>query len=133
MTVSQRSRFQIVRGLLFLLLTFTYILVFFHRMSPGAISDNLMDAFNISGAQLGSLAAIYFLVYSFMQIPSGVLADTLGMRTSMIIGNFSAGVGSLIFGLADSFVMASVGRLFVGLGVSVIFISILKFNSLWFS
>jgi len=133
MTDTRHTKFHIVRGLLFLLLTFTYMLVFFHRMAPGAIAGDLMEVFQISGAELGSLAATYFLVYSIMQIPSGVLADTLGMRYSMILGNLAAGAGSLLFGFAQSYAMAGAGRLLVGLGVSVIFISILKFNSIWFS
>lgn len=127
------SRFRILRASLFFLLSCSYILVFFHRMAPGAIAGDLMVSFNTSGAKLGSLAATYFLVYSFMQVPSGVLADTLGMRTSLILGNLVAGIGSILFGVAGSFAAAGVGRLLVGLGVSVIFISILKFNSLWFS
>lgn len=133
MTSPVRYRFQLVRALLFFLLACAYMLVFFHRMAPGAVADDLMGAFGTTGASLGTLAATYFLVYSFMQIPSGVLADTLGMRYSMILGNAAAGAGAILFGVADSFAEACIGRLFVGLGVSVIFISFLKFNSLWFS
>ncbi len=133
MLFRQSWGFKHVRLLLFLLLTSAYMLVFFHRMAPGAISGELMDVFDITGARLGSLAATYFLVYSLMQIPSGVLADVFGMRISMITGNLAAGIGSCLFGLADSYAMASAGRLLVGLGVSVIFISIMKFNSQWFS
>ena len=127
------SRFSIVRGSLFFLLSCAYILVFFHRMAPGAIAGDLMESFNTTGASLGTLAATYFLVYSLMQVPSGVLADTLGMRTSLILGNLISGIGSILFGTAETIIAAGVGRLLVGLGVSVIFISFLKFNSLWFS
>jgi MFS family permease len=67
-----------------------------------------------------------------MQIPSGIIADTLGTRTSIVLGNLTAGVGSLIFGLAGSFEVACVGRFLVGLGVSVVFVSIMKSNSVWF-
>ena len=96
MTDTIRIRFQIVRGFLFLILLCAYMLVFFHRMAPGAVADDLMAAFGTTGASLGTLAATYFLVYSFMQIPSGVLADTLGMRYSMILGNAAAGIGSIL-------------------------------------
>ena len=43
-----------------------------------------------------------------------------------------AGAGSLLFGLADTLAVASAGRLLVGLGVSVTFISLLKLNAAWF-
>jgi len=67
-----------------------------------------------------------------MQIPSGVIADTLGTRTSIIFGNLVAGTGSIVFGLAPGFEMALAGRFLVGLGVSVVFISIMKNNAVWF-
>nr|NJM00858.1 MFS transporter [Desulfobacula sp.] len=125
--------FEIKRWSIFLILMLTYILVYFHRMAPGVVSKFLMADFNVSGAGLGSLAAIYFFVYAVMQIPSGVTADILGTRTAIVAGNLTAGLGSILFGLAADFEMACLGRFFVGLGVSVVFVSIMKNNSLWFS
>lgn len=121
-----------VKWSIFAVLLLTYILVYFHRMAPGVVAEYLMAAFNTTGSKLGALSAIYFIVYACMQIPSGIIADTLGARISVIAGNLIAGIGSLCFGMADSFAMACIGRFLVGLGVSVIFISIMKSNSVWF-
>lgn len=126
------ARFQAVRITIFCVLILTYILVYFHRMAPGVVSEYLMADFNTSGTRLGTLSAIYFFVYAAMQLPSGVLADTLGTRTSVIGGNITAGIGSILFGLAPSFEMACLGRFLVGLGVSVVFIAIMKNNAVWF-
>ncbi len=112
---------------------FTYILVYFHRMAPAVVSEYLMAEFKTTGTKLGTLSALYFFVYAFMQIPSGVVADTLGTRISIIAGNLIAGLGSIAFGMAASFEIACIGRFFVGLGVSVVFVSIMKSNSVWFS
>jgi sugar phosphate permease len=68
-----------------------------------------------------------------MQVPSGVLADALGTRTTVMVGNLLAGFGSILFGLAPTLAVASLGRLMVGLGVSVVFVCIMKNNSVWFS
>lgn len=125
-------RFELVRWSIFAILILTYILVYFHRMAPGVVSEFLMADFKISGTRLGALSAIYFAVYALMQIPSGVIADTLGTRTSIIFGNLIAGIGSILFGMATGFEMACAGRFLVGLGVSVVFISIMKNNSVWF-
>lgn len=125
--------FSVAKWSVFAILILTYILVYFHRMAPGVVSEYIMGAFQITGTQLGTLSAIYFFVYACMQIPSGVIADTLGTRTSVISGNLVAGIGSIIFGMAGSFEMACVGRFFVGLGVSVVFVSIMKSNSVWFA
>ena len=124
--------YEVAKWSIFAILILTYILVYFHRMAPGVVSEFLMAEFHTTGTRLGSLSAIYFFVYAVMQIPSGVIADKLGARTSIVFGNLIAGVGSICFGMAGSFEMACVGRFFVGLGVSVVFISIMKNNSVWF-
>lgn len=126
-------RFNLIRWLIFFVLILAYITVYFHRMAPGVVAGELMIAFNTSGVALGSLAAMYFYVYAIMQVPSGVLADALGTRTTVMAGNLLAGCGSILFGLAPSLMVASLGRLLVGLGVSVVFVCIMKSNSVWFS
>ncbi|TRZ89101.1 MAG: MFS transporter [Rhodocyclaceae bacterium] len=67
-----------------------------------------------------------------MQIPTGVLADTLGPRRILFWGGLVAGVGAILFGLAPSFELAFVGRTLVGLGVSVTFIAMLKLLAIGF-
>ena len=126
-------RFARLRWGIYAILIAAYMTVYFHRMAPGVVSAELMAAFGTCGAALGSLAAMYYYVYTAMQIPSGVLADTLGSRVSVTLGCLVAGAGSLIFGLAPSFEMASIGRFLVGLGVSVVFVGLMRSNSLWFS
>ncbi len=116
----------------FLLLVLAYVLAFFHRVAPAAIASELQLAFHASGAVLGGLAAMYFYVYTVMQIPTGVLVDTLGVRKIATLGGLVAGLGSILFGLADTLAVASIGRFLVGLGVSVIFIAIMKLNAVWF-
>jgi len=126
------ARFNRLRWTVFWILIASYIMVFFHRVAPGVVAADLMQAFNTSGAALGSLAATYFYIYTALQIPSGVLADTLGPRISVTLGGLVAGVGSVLFGLAPDFATASWGRFLVGLGVSVIFVGLMKSNALWF-
>ncbi len=128
-----RQRFERVRWTVYGLLVFSYMGVFFHRMAPGVVAGDLMAAFGTTGAALGSLAAMYYYVYTAMQMPAGVLADTLGPRYSVTIGAWVGGAGSILFGLAPNFATAAVGRLLVGLGVSVVFVGLMKSNTLWFS
>jgi sugar phosphate permease len=109
-----------------------YMLAFFHRMAPAAIATDLQQSFNASGAELGALAAAYFYTYMVMQIPVGVMADTLGIRKIVALGAALAGIGSILFGSADTMVVATVGRILIGLGVSSMFISLMKLNSVWF-
>lgn len=126
-------RFNRLRWTVYAILAAAYMTAFFHRMAPGVVAADLMQAFQTSGAALGSLAAMYYYIYTAMQIPAGVLADTLGPRISAGVGCLIAGAGSILFGLAPDFATASAGRLLVGLGVSVIFVGLMRSNAVWFS
>ena len=126
------KRVQRLRWTAFALGAMAFVLAFFHRLAPGAIASELQQAFGTSSASLGLLAATYFYVYFAMQVPSGILADTLGPRKLFTAGALVAGAGSMLFGLAPDLGLALFGRFLVGLGVSVAFISVLKLNAAWF-
>lgn len=129
----ERRRFGRWRWSIYAILVVAYMTVYFHRMAPGVVAGELMAAFQTSGAALGSLAAMYYYVYTAMQIPAGVLADTLGTRAGVALGCLVAGLGSVLFGLAETFDLAALGRLLVGLGVSVVFVGLMRSNTQWFS
>ncbi|MEJ2516039.1 MAG: MFS transporter [Gammaproteobacteria bacterium] len=133
MTTYNPTRFERIRWTIYAILIASYMLAFFHRFAPAMVAGELTEAFGITAAALGSLAAMYFYIYTAMQLPAGVLADTLGARLSVTVGNVVAGAGSVMFGLAETFATASVGRFLVGLGVSVVFVGTMKSNTVWFS
>jgi len=125
-------RFARVARAIFALALASFVLSFVHRTAPAAIAGELTQAFSISAAVLGTLAATYFYVYTLLQIPVGVLADTLGPRRLLTAGSAVAAVGSLLFALAPAWEIAAVGRTLVGVGVSVAFIAVLKVSAVWF-
>lgn len=109
-----------------------YVLSFFQRFAPAGIAQDLAAAFQTSAASLGVLAATYFYVYTVMQVPTGIMVDTLGPRRILLLGGIVGGAGSLLFGLAPSLEVALAGRTLIGLGVSVTFIAMLKIIAVWF-
>ncbi len=132
LSIHQSQQLFRLRWTAFVIVGLAYVLSFFHRFAPAAISSDLQQAFDANAAELGGLAATYFYVYMVMQIPTGILVDTLGPRRVVAIGGVIGGLGSLFFGMADTLTLASIGRLLVGLGVSVTFIALLKLNAAWF-
>lgn len=125
-------RLAVARNLAFGLALAGFVLSFVHRTAPAAIAGELTRSFSIGSAVLGTLAATYFYVYTLLQVPVGVLADTLGPRRLMSYGAAIAAAGSLLFALAPVWEVAAVGRTLVGIGVSVAFISTLKVSAVWF-
>jgi len=126
------QRMRRLRWTAYGLVSAAYLLSFFHRVAPAAIASELRRTFQATGAELGALAAAYFAVYAVMQVPTGVLVDSLGPRRIVTLGGLLAGIGSVAFGLAGTLGVAAVGRGLVGLGVSVTFVSLLKLVASWF-
>lgn len=114
------------------IMAFSFLIVFFHRYATAVVADNLIGDLGLTGRELSTLASMYFYAYALMQIPSGILADFIGPRRTTTSGMLLAGLGSLIFSLTPSRDVAYLGRLLVGLGVAVVFVSTLKMQSVWF-
>jgi len=115
---------------LFAALAFGY--AFFHRVAPSVMVDDLMAEFAISGAVLGTLSALYFYPYVLMQVPLGALIDRLGVRALLSTALLIGGIGSVIFALAQSIEMAYLGRVLIGIGSAVGFLSSLALAGKWF-
>ncbi|MFH2093384.1 MAG: MFS transporter [Pseudomonadota bacterium] len=109
-----------------------YLVAFFQRVAPGVMTQELMQAYDITASGLGQLSGLYFYSYVAMQIPTGILADTLGPRKLLTAGCVVAGVGTLLFALSPGFVGAGLGRFLIGGSVAVAFVGVLKLSSTWF-
>ncbi len=109
-----------------------YFTGFYQRVAPAVMADELMADFSITATALGNLSAFYFYSYVAMQIPTGILADSLGPRKLLITGTLVAGLGTLVFGLAPYIMLANLGRLLIGASVAVAWVVLLKISSRWF-
>lgn len=109
-----------------------YLAGFFQRVAPAVMTRELMRDFQISASGLGHLSGLYFYSYVAMQIPTGILADTLGPRKLLTAGCMVAGMGTLLFALSPGFFGAGLGRLLIGGSVAVAFVGLLKLSSAWF-
>ncbi len=91
---------------------FTY--AFIQRVSPSVMVGDLMDAFNVSAAALGGLAAWYFYAYASIQLPVGILIDKFGPRPLFTISMVLCAGGSILFGQAETLEIAALGRFIIG-------------------
>lgn len=120
------------KWLIWITLLFAYLIVIFHRWSFGVLEDELSAGFGMSAALFAGVGSMYFYAYMFMQIPTGMLVDSLGPRITVTAGMLLAGSGSFLFGCSYNIIYIFAGRFLIGIGVSVVFISTLKILSRWF-
>jgi predicted MFS family arabinose efflux permease len=109
-----------------------FYLSYFFRNVNAVISRDLARDFDLSSADLGFLTATYLLAFAAFQLPLGVLLDRYGPRRVLAALLCIAGTGALVFALAQDFVMLSVGRALIGLGVSGCLMGAIKAFTLWF-
>ena len=110
-----------------------YLFGFFQRVTPASLAGDLMRDFQLTGAGLGNLSAFYFYAYAAMQIPTGVLVDRLGPTRLLLIGSIAAGVGALMFALAQHVAVAAAGRALIGAAHGIAWVSMLKLVAHWFA
>lgn len=120
------------RWVVWTILALVYIFVTFHRMATGVVKSDLEETFKIGAAQFANIGSMYFYAYFIMQIPSGILADKIGPKKTVTWFSMLAAVGSVMFGMAPNLTTAYIGRFLVGIGVSVVFICLIKIQSRWF-
>jgi predicted MFS family arabinose efflux permease len=109
-----------------------YFLSFFFRNVNAIISKDLAAEFSLTPADLGFLTSMYLLAFAAFQLPLGVLLDRYGPRRVVAALLCSAATGALIFALARDLATLSIGRAFIGLGVSAGLMGAIKAFSLWF-
>lgn len=109
-----------------------YVVAVMQRTSLGVSSVEAADRFSVSASVLSSLAVVQLIVYAALQIPVGVILDRLGPRALIAAGAILMGMGQLTLALAPSIGLAIAGRVMVGAGDALTFISVIRLLSAWF-
>ena len=117
----------------FLVFAFGYFLSCLLRAITATLSPILTSEFQLTAADLGLLAGVYFLGFACMQIPLGYLLDKFGPKK--IISSFLliAFVGTISFAFAQSFSSLLVSRILIGVGVSACLMAPLTGYRIWFA
>lgn len=132
MTNAATEKMLKYRWFIFTILALAYFFVYFHRLSLSVVANDITRDFNTTASVMGMLGSIYFYCYAAMQLPAGLLSDSIGPRKAVTVFLMAASVGSIVFGLAPNINIAIVGRILVGIGVSMVFIPTMKILSQWF-
>lgn len=102
------------------------------NVAPGGMKPQLSQAFNLSAGELGILSSCYLWSYGIMQIPAGLLMDTVGPRKVLSLAGISCALGTMLFGIADTITVACLGRILIGFGASFAVVGCSKIASVWF-
>lgn len=96
------------------------------------VSNQVIQDLHLDASSYSIIAAAYFLPYSLMQIPVGILVDRFGARSLLTISVLSCALGVFGFSITHHFGTAFIGRAFMGLGASSAYVSLLVLALNWF-
>lgn len=74
----------------------------------------------------------YLGIYGIMQLPVGIIVDSLGLKKSIVIGCIICAVSSIFFSLINTYYLAIPARMLMGFGSSFGFICLLVAVYDWF-
>jgi MFS family permease len=102
------------------------------RTSLGVSGIEAAHRFEVSATVLSSLAVVQLIVYAALQIPTGVLLDRVGPKALIAVGAVLMFVGQITLAVAPSIGIAILGRILVGAGDALTFISVIRLLASWF-
>jgi MFS family permease len=121
-----------IRAIIIILLAACfYLYEFYMQIAPGVIQQELMRDFGIDATKLGLLSGCFYLSYTPLQLPAGLLLDRYSTRIILacICAFFAFGV--LVFANATNIYTAAVARFIMGGTASCAFISVLHLTARW--
>jgi sugar phosphate permease len=110
-----------------------YVLAVLQRSSLGVSGVEAQHRFAVDAALLSTLAVVQIAVYAGLQIPVGIALDRVGPRRLLLLGAVLLTIGQAVVAASPSIGPAIVGRVLVGAGDAMTFISVIRLIPMWFS
>ncbi|MBS0625700.1 MAG: MFS transporter [Verrucomicrobia bacterium] len=96
------------------------------RVMPNIMLGDIMQQFQIDAAAFGQFSGVYYIGYSLMHLPLGILLDRFGPRKVMSLSILLTVVGLLPLIFASHWAYPVLGRLLIGIGSSGAILGLFK-------
>jgi MFS family permease len=105
---------------------------FILRVSPSVMAQDLMSSLAVEACTLGALSSFYYWGYSIMQVPAGLLLDSIGPKKPLSLACILCFFGALLFAGGQHIGLLSLGRFLMGIGSAFGFLTCIRIASTWF-
>ncbi len=123
-----RNRHWVIFGIM----SAASLLSYFHQVGLATVSGDVARSLGTDAAALGLMSAAFSYPYAAMQIPAGLLSDSLGPRRSVTLFLLCAAAGTALFAAAQGLSGALIARVLIGIGISMIAVPMMKLTTVWF-
>src|SRR3989338_6691448 len=96
------------------------------RVMPSVMMPDIMLKYQIDPAAFGQFSGVYYLGYSLVHVPAGMLLDRFGPKKVMPVFMVLTVIGMMPLVFTSIWVYPMIGRVLVGVGSSSAILGIFK-------
>ncbi len=103
------------------------------RVMPSIMLNDIITDFGISAATFGQFSGVYYLGYSALHLPVGIMLDRFGPKKVMTGCILLTVLGLMPLLFANHFIYPIIGRFLIGIGSSAAILGLFKIIRMTFS
>ena len=130
---SSLSNSRTIAWIVWIIASIFYAYQYILRVMPNIMLEDVMQQFNISAATFGQFSGIYYIGYSLIHLPVGIMLDRYGPRKIMTVCILLTVIGLLPLLFAEHWAYPIAGRFLIGLGSSAAILGVFKIIRMTFS
>ncbi|WP_115711469.1 MFS transporter [Legionella sainthelensi] len=120
------STSRVVAWFVWVVASIFYAYQYVLRVMPNIMMDDITSQFHIDATVFGQFSGIYYLGYSLMHLPIGIMLDRFGPRKVMTVCILLPVIGLLPLIFADNWIYPLIGRALIGIGSSAAILGTFK-------
>ncbi len=103
------------------------------RVMPNIMLEDIMRQFDIGAAAFGQFSGIYYIGYSLLHLPVGIMLDRFGPRKVMTGSILLTIIGMTPLIFSEHWIYPIMGRFLIGVGSSAAILGVFKIIRMTFS
>ncbi len=131
--ISSFSSSRMIAWTIWITASMFYAYQYILRVMPNIMLDDIMKQFDIGAAAFGQFSGIYYIGYSLMHLPVGIMLDRYGPRKVIPVCILLTVAGLMPLLFADHWIYPIAGRFLIGAGSSAAILGVFKIIRMTFS
>ena len=120
------STSRIMAYFIWIIASIFYAYQYILRVMPSIMFDEIMQQFHIDAAIFGQFSGLYYIGYTLMHLPIGIMLDRWGPRKIMSCCMLLTVIGLLPIIFTENWIYLIAGRILIGIGSSAAILGAFK-------